>query len=206
MAVRFRRHLTYANVTATLALFVALSGGAYAAQAVVFGSGGVLDQCIGKHGTERAIVTGGHCKRGEQLVAINEQGLAGPHGSQGPKGDAGAGGPAGVQGAQGAQGAPGTARAYGLVSSTGGLTRQSNVVAVSHPSPGRYCITLAAGIDPSTTGVNATVNGNDSGQNPFAEWAPLGLQCAAGQLEVITALYSGTSYFAADVGFFFSIP
>ena len=206
MAAGFRGRLTYSNVTATVALFVALSGSAYAAQATVFGGGGVLNQCIGKHGTERAIATGGRCKRGEQFVAINEVGPAGPAGSPGPKGDAGTGGPAGAQGAQGVKGTPGTARAYGLVSSTGTLSRQSNVVAVTHPDPGEYCVTLAAGIDPNTTGVNVTVNGNDSGQNPFAQWAPLASQCAVGQLEVVTALYNGTSYFGANVGFFFSIP
>jgi hypothetical protein len=209
MAAGFRGRLTYSNVTATVALFVALSGSAYAAHATVFGSGGVLNQCIGKHGTERAIATGARCKRSEQFVAINEVGPTGPAGSPGLKGDAGTGGPAGAQGGQGTpgvQGTPGTARAYGLVTSTGTLSRQSNVVAVSHPNPGEYCITLVSGIDPNTTGVNVTVNGNDAGQNPFAQWAPLASQCAAGQLEVITALYNGTSYFGANVGFFFSIP
>jgi hypothetical protein len=79
-----------------------------------------------------------------------------------------------------------------------------DVIAVSDAQA--HAIDVDAGAADAPTGVNVTVNGNDSGQNPFAEWAPLNLQCVPGQVEVITALYSAASYFAADVGFFFSIP
>jgi hypothetical protein len=55
----------------------------------------------------------------------------------------------------GTNGLDGTARAYGLVRGTT-VTQSKNIVGVTNPSTGTYCITLAAGIDPSTTGLVLT--------------------------------------------------
>jgi hypothetical protein len=75
-----RRHLSFANVTATLALFFALSGGAYAAKHYLITS----------------------------TKQIKPSVLATLHGKEGRKGAAGATGPAGVKGDRGPQGPQGS--------------------------------------------------------------------------------------------------
>jgi len=90
-----RKRLTYANVTATLALVFAMSGGAYAAGKYLITSTkqikpSVLKQLQGKPGTNGPAGT---------------TGAAGATGAQGP---AGATGPTGPAGANGENGAPGT--------------------------------------------------------------------------------------------------
>jgi hypothetical protein len=117
-------------------------------------------------------------------------------GPQGPKGDPGAQGSkgdSGAQGAQGIQGVPGTARAYGLVSFSGTLTRSKNVTAVTSPSNGMFCIALAPGIDITQTGLVATPYYPDdattfgaNGSQTIVEWSAQGGPCPAGQLLVRT--------------------
>ena len=74
-----RRHLSFANVAATLALVLAMSGGAYAAK--------------------RYMIT--------STKQIKPSVLASLHGKQGPRGFTGATGAAGPKGDRGPQGAPG---------------------------------------------------------------------------------------------------
>ena len=85
--------LTYANVTATLALFIALGGGAYAATKIV-SSKGVVSLCVAKTGAVKVLAAGKRCGKGTTLVAVNQRG------------------PAGQRGAPGLQGPPGTPAAY----------------------------------------------------------------------------------------------
>jgi hypothetical protein len=90
-----RKKLTYANVMATIAVFVALGGSSYAAVAI---TGKDI-----KDGT----VTGQDVKD-KSLTAKDFSGsLAGPQGKRGKTGATGATGPAGAQGPQGNQGAQG---------------------------------------------------------------------------------------------------
>lgn len=101
------RHLTYANVVATLALFIALGGGAYAAiklpknsvTTIQVKNGSLLAKDFKK----------GQLKAGPRGAT----GLTGPIGPVGPKGDQGA---EGKQGGQGAAGVDGTAKAYAYIS------------------------------------------------------------------------------------------
>src|SRR3954470_9077328 len=107
-----RRRLSYANVTATLALFIALGGSSYAAlklpknsvTTVQVKNGSLLAKDFKK----------GQVKRGR----TGADGPAGPQGEQGlrgiggPTGPIGPVGPAGADGAAGAPGADGTAKAY----------------------------------------------------------------------------------------------
>jgi hypothetical protein len=86
-----RRHLSYANVVATLALIFAMSGGALAASHYLLHSTrqispGVLKALKGRTG-----------KRGlaGNLGPVGPQGIAGPPGEKGPKGEQGKVGPAG---------------------------------------------------------------------------------------------------------------
>ena len=135
---------------------------------------------------------------------------------RGPRGPQGASGAAGAAGSTGSPGAPGTARAYGLVSSAGTLdpTVRKNVLGVTNPGAGTFCISLAGGIDPATTRPNATVTDDtDAGAGLFVL---SGLQsgCPAGQLEVDTFQatdsggVAGTAFqeTSTNEGFFLSVP
>lgn len=92
-----RRHLTYANVAATLALFLALGGAAYAATQLPRNSVGT-----GQLRAE-AVTAGKIAKKTRKQL----QGDRGPAGAQGPQGKTGKQGPKGASGAKGAQGATG---------------------------------------------------------------------------------------------------
>lgn len=92
-----RRHLTYANVAATLALFLALGGAAYAATQLPRNSVGT-----GQLRAE-AVTAGKIAKKTRKQL----QGDRGPAGAQGPQGKTGKQGPKGATGTKGAQGATG---------------------------------------------------------------------------------------------------
>ena len=139
-----RKHLTYANVMATAALFVALGGSAIAASGILITKpsqvgNGVLPGKKLKKGTvaadrlsarARASLRGARGPIGPQGPAggaPGPQGAAGPQGAPGrpgadgrpgaagPTGAAGARGATGSPGATGATGAPGSALAYASV-------------------------------------------------------------------------------------------
>jgi hypothetical protein len=88
---RLLRRLSYANVVATLALFVALGGGAYAATQLKKNS-------VGTKQLKNGAVT-------EAKIAVAAR--AALRGAQGPRGEAGLKGDAGQRGQPGAEGPPG---------------------------------------------------------------------------------------------------
>jgi hypothetical protein len=89
---RIPSKLTYANVLSTVAIFIALGGGAYGATRFV-GSTGVVRMCVGKSGNVKVLAASkSKCAKGTSLVAINQRGQTGLQGSQGPAGAAGPGG------------------------------------------------------------------------------------------------------------------
>jgi hypothetical protein len=107
---RVRGRLTYANVTATIALFIALGmGSAWAAgqlsknsvKSKQIKSGAVRTKELDDDAVTSAKV--------ENRSLLGEDFASGqlPEGPEGPKGNTGARGPQGVQGPQGAQGIPG---------------------------------------------------------------------------------------------------
>jgi hypothetical protein len=115
---RFRRPVTYANVTATLALILALSGGAYAAVKLPAGAvktrnlaaNAVISSKV-KDGSLRAKDFGsGQLPRGAQgpQGPLGPAGLQGPQGPLGPAGPVGPQGPKGPRGEQGLKGDPGS--------------------------------------------------------------------------------------------------
>jgi pilus assembly protein FimV len=103
---RIRRHLSYANVAATLALVFAMTGGAVAATGG-FSSGGALRACVNGEGTLKLLKPGKHCGKGQQSVAWDQTGPAGANGAPGVPGTTGAAGAPGATGAKGADGAKG---------------------------------------------------------------------------------------------------
>jgi hypothetical protein len=87
--------------------------------------------------------------------------------------------------------------AYGRVDPAGALAAARNVTGVSHPEPGVYCITAAAGIDPNNSVLVVTSDQQANGTGPgtdnhsVVEWDSLVDACPAGTFEVNTFLYDG---------------
>ena len=123
MIARFRSKLTYANVTATIAVFLALGGGAYAAISGIPDSSGVFHACVNNGtGAVRVVKPGVPCKprktqhgrvvfAGEFATAWNQRGPTGPRGDNGANGLNGTNGTNGTNGINGLDGAAIAARA-----------------------------------------------------------------------------------------------
>jgi hypothetical protein len=131
-----RAQLTYANVVATLALFLALGGSSYA-----------VTQLTGKNIKDSSLTTK-DVKNRSLLKRDFKLGQL-PAGSQGLKGDKGDKGEPGVNGADGVDGAPGSALAYAHVLSDGSLSgssetknidRSTQAGAPTTPATGVYCL------------------------------------------------------------------
>jgi hypothetical protein len=156
------RHLTYANVVATLALFIALGGGAYAAiklpkdsvTTIQVKNGSLLSKDFKK----------GQLKAG----AKGATGLTGPIGPIGPKGDQGA---EGKQGGQGAAGVDGSAKAYAYVTTQGQVAPNSKGITTANITAkafGEYCITGLA-FTPRVAMVHPDILSNDMSDDMVAE-------------------------------------
>ncbi len=203
MRTLFASRATTAAAVGVAVLLVA--GGGYA----VASGGGTITACA--HKDSHALYTG-RCKKGDQKLTWNQ---VGPPGPKGATGAAGSQGPQGNQGIQGNQGVAGTARAYGLVSTTGTLTRSAGVVSVTNPTAGIYCITLAANISPATTGAVVTPDYSTDSTNTssithveFVEPSSF-YSCTAPQIEVRTFSVSASTTLAnttTNEGFFFAVP
>ena len=159
------RHQTYANVVATLALFLALGGGAYAVTTLPKNS--VTSVQVKNRSLLAKDFKKGQLKAGKTGAA----GPTGPQGDRGLGGPAGAFGPPGIQGPKGDPGVDGTAKAYAYVSSFGtvgpnskGIT-DSNITAKAF---GEYCITGLA-FTPRVAIVQPDVLSNNGQQNYVAE-------------------------------------
>jgi hypothetical protein len=111
---RITRHLSYANVMATIGVFIALGGASYAAVAIPANSVGtnqlkksaVAGSKIKKNAISSAKVKDGSLQRGDFASGTLLQGLQGPKGdpgAQGSKGDAGAPGISGREWVVGAE-------------------------------------------------------------------------------------------------------
>ena len=130
MLVRLRRHLSYANVMATIAVFVALGGSSYAAitlhensvRSAHIGDGQVKNSDLAKNAVTSANVRNrsllaqdfkfGELPRGAK-GRPGRDGAAGPDGQKGPAGADGPRGPVGEDGPSGADGTDGTDGADG---------------------------------------------------------------------------------------------
>lgn len=109
-----RPRVTYANVAATAALILAVTGVAVAAAP---GPSGVIHACYQKQGGNLRVLTPGTtCAKTETALAWNQRGPRGPRGLRGLRGFRGPRGATGVQGTVGAQGTPG---AQGVKGATG---------------------------------------------------------------------------------------
>jgi hypothetical protein len=197
------KRCSYANLMASLAVFIALGGGAYA---LGLGKNTVKSHNI-KNGEVRSADVADNGLLGTDIDESTLQVPAGPQGPRGPKGDTGnpgvdgTTGPQGVQGVQGPQGIQGiagTARAYGYVLANGTVSRSKNVVGnATVPATGRYCITLDPSIDKATAVVIATTDfGLDSTSTSSAtlgeaRWSSTLANCTGNQVGVVTLAFDG---------------
>lgn len=195
-----KRHLSPSLIIACLALFVALSGSAYAVSQLPKNS-------VGNKQLKKNAVTSSKVKD-RSLVAkdfktgqlpAGATGPQGPAGATGPQGAAGAAGPAGPQGNPGNNG---TARAYfqvldGTPPSLQALRTSSNVVGVTRVSAGVFCVSLDPSLNstlyndtgtPKVPVVASVEYGNTSNAvaNPVVEPRGLNTTCGDNKLEFHT--------------------
>jgi len=147
-----RRRLTYANVTSTVALMIAVSGGtAFAASHLITGKQ-----------IAKGTITAANVKSHSLLASNFKKG-------QIPAGRRGAAGPQGPAGAAGAPGAAGTAIAYGDLGVNGNGNPQFDATltkgfsSASSPSAGIYCIPYPAGVSTNIP-LQISDNGNETAQ------------------------------------------
>jgi hypothetical protein len=148
------RSLTYANVMATVAVFLALGGGAFAATTGLRAKDGTIHGCVSKRNHVLTVLKAGkRCARGHVALAFNTKGVPGARGLAGATGPAGPAGPAGARGAKGdggdrgRPGTPGTPgkNAVSLFVSTlepGTIVNSSGSVSVERNSAGSYIVTF----------------------------------------------------------------
>jgi Collagen triple helix repeat (20 copies) len=142
MISSIRARLTYANVVASLALFLALGGVSYAAVTLPknsVGSKQIRSNAVTSSKVKDGSLLGKDFKAG-QLPAgpKGDPGSTGPQGPQGLKGDKG------DRGDKGDKGDPGTpaVRLWAVLQADGSISSQEGVVSSAHPSTGVTDVTF----------------------------------------------------------------
>jgi hypothetical protein len=144
MLSRLRAHLTYANVVATIAVFIALGGSSYAALKLPRNSVG--SEQLKPNSITSAKVKGGSLGTTDLKASARSllRGRRGPQGVQGPQGTTGK---TGARGRTGPRGAAGSARAYATVVADNGqlpifTANVPNLAfgSVARTSTGVYCL------------------------------------------------------------------
>ena len=136
---RLRRHLSYANAMATVAVFIALGGTSYAALTIT--SKNVKNESLTSADIKNSSLLSKDFKAGQ--LAAGAPGPQGPAGAPGPKGDTGSPGPQGPAGAKGDKGDKGDAGAdatalWAVVNADGTLGRGATGVTSSRLFAGAY--------------------------------------------------------------------
>ena len=159
----FRNRLTYANVTASLALFIALGGGAYAATQLPkdsVGTAQIKKNAVTGAKIKSSAVSSSDVKNGSLLAAdfaggqlpSGAQGATGPAGPKGDKGDAGTNGTNGTNGTTGPRG-PSNVYADRNDTSTA-ITSNTQLASITVPA-GKYIVMA------KTVGANDDNNAGD---------------------------------------------
>jgi hypothetical protein len=154
-----RRHLSYANVVASLALFLALGGAAFAATQLPRNS-------VGTGQLKPEAVTSGKIAkktRNQLRGATGPQGPQGKTGKTGAKGAAGARGATGVKGdtgARGPAGPDGTGPAFEVFATGKAIGTGSTTVASQNLAAGAYVISANVVVEsPEEATVDCVLNG-----------------------------------------------
>lgn len=139
---RVRKHLSFANLVACLALFVALGGASYAAVKLPAKSVGTTQLQNGAVTLPKISTSARDALRGSVGAqgAMGPAGLVGPKGSTGDEGDAGA---TGTPGATGPTGSPGESEGYfDRDSITVAASQSGSTVATTGLDAGSYLISV----------------------------------------------------------------
>ncbi len=173
-----RRHFSYANVTATLALVFAMSGGALAANHYLINSTKQINPKVLKKLKGKTGRTG----------AAGALGVAGKEGAQGK---------AGLQGKEGATGPAGSAVAFARVEANGTLDQANSKNITSAElsvTPGVYCVTPSVPVKSIT--ISEPHVGGDNGAYAQADLTALdgiNLNCPGSPVYVTTWKAGGTT-------------
>lgn len=155
MFKRIRAKLTYANVVATLCLFLLLGGGA------AFAASQLPARSVGTGQLKAEAVTAGKIARKARHQLRGNRGPAGAQGPQGkigktgPKGATGARGATGAAGARGAAGADGTGPAFEVFGVSKPIGIGATPVIAQTLGAGSYAISANAVVE--NIGATATV-------------------------------------------------
>jgi hypothetical protein len=165
------RSLSYANVMATVAVFLALGGGTFAAMKVLTTKGGAINGCVSARTHVLTVLKPGkRCGRGHVALAFNTKGVPGATGPGGQAGAVGATGPTGEIGTTGNDGTPGK-NAVSLFVSTlesGTIVNSSGSVTVSPGGSGSYIVTFPQDVSKCAPTISI---GNTSGNTLPAGFA-----------------------------------
>jgi hypothetical protein len=204
---RLRGHLTYANVMATIAVFLVLAGG------TAFAATQLGKESVGTNQLKKEAVTPAKLSKASKAALIGRQGTTGATGAtgatgpQGPKGDTGPMGEPGVQGKPGEEGKPGldgkpgSARAWATISEAGTVIRGAGVAHAERFDTGLYCVFLSPGLEPFAVAALVTVDG---AQGQLVSTTP-GCENGADE-EGITVYIREPNRTPVDTEFFFLVP
>lgn len=144
-----RRHLTYANVAATLALFLGLGGAAYAATQLPRNSVGTAQL------KPQAVTAGKIAKKTRKQLqgARGPAGAEGPQGKRGPRGATGARGAQGPRGERGERGEAGTGPAFEVSGFNKTITATAAPVVAENLVAGAYVVSANVVVEATTTGI-----------------------------------------------------
>jgi hypothetical protein len=197
MLPRILSRLTYANVTATLALFIALGGTGYAALSLPRDSVGARElrsHSVGHSELGRNSVTSDNVSHGSlslrdlssgaRSALTGERGLTGPTGADGPRG------PAGAKGAQGED----ASTDWAVVNNLGNIFR-GTATAVTHNEIGRYGVVFSRSVEACAYSATLARVQLDPGDAPAGR---ITVAEESGGVRVRTYDLAGV---AADIGF-----
>jgi len=207
-----RTRLTYANVMATIAVFVALGGSALAIDKIKANSVG------SKQIKAKAVKNGDIADNAVTSVKVADGSLLGddfaagqlPAGPAGPKGDTGAPGAPGEPGAPGQPGAPGAnaTNLFAYVTDPGTADADTHVVygsgvtgVVEPPGSNSYLVTFNRSV--VNCAVQATVGrGDPSALAPFPPIAVLNVDLTVGPADQVQVFSTTPGGAAQDTPFF----
>jgi hypothetical protein len=201
---RLRGHLTYANVMATIAVFLVLAGG------TAFAATQLGKESVGTNQLKKEAVTPAKLSKASKAALTGPQGTTGATGatgSQGLKGDTGLRGESGEQGKPGEEGKPGlegkpgSARAWATISEAGTVVRGAGVAHAQRFVTGLYCVFLSPDLEPFAVAALVTVDGT---QGQLVSTTP-GCENGADE-EGITVYIREPDGTPVDTEFFFLVP
>jgi hypothetical protein len=167
-----RRYLTYANVAATLALFLALGGAAYAATQLPKNS-------VGTKQLRKEAVTAAKIAKKTRNQLRGDRGPAGPQGAAGKTGKQGPKGATGARGAQGNTGAPGadgTGPALEVFGTLKPIPAGGESVVAQNLAPGAYVVSANVVVESTVeTAVTCVLTGGGEATGVVEPGSPVTL-------------------------------